>query len=77
MNLYEFSRLSDEEQYNTTWAIGVLIDQFVKDNIVINLYAVNEFYVEVYYDQTTNKILHNKTFKQGDLLDKYLNRIKL
>jgi hypothetical protein len=77
MNLYEFSRLSEEEQYNTTWAFGVLVDQFVKDNIAINLYALNEFFIEVYYDQTTNKILQKKTFKQGDLLDKYLNRIKL
>lgn len=77
MKLYEFSRLTEEEQYNTTWTIGVLIDQFIKDNIAINLYAINEFFVEVYFDQTNNKILYKKTFKQGELLDKYLNRIKL
>jgi len=77
MNLYEFSRLSEEEQYNTTWAIGVLVDQFIKNSIIINLYAINEFFVEVYYDQYTNKILYKKHFKQGELLDKYLNRINL
>ncbi len=77
MKLYEFSRLSEEEQYNTTWNIGVLVDQFIKDSVAINLYAINEFFVEVYYDQKTNKILYKKTFKQGELLDKYLNRIKL
>jgi hypothetical protein len=77
MKLYEFLGLSDEEQYNTTWAIGVMVDQFIKDNIAINLYAINEFFVEVYYDQKTNKILYKKTFKHGELLDKYLNRIKL
>ncbi len=77
MKLYEFLGLSEEEQYNTTWAIGILVDQYIKENIAINLYAINEFFVEVYYDQATNKILYKKTFKQGELLDKYLNRINL
>jgi hypothetical protein len=77
MKLYEFSRLSAEEQYKTTWEIGVLVDQFIKEGIAINLYAINEFFVEVYYDQQNNKILYKKTFKHGELLDKYLNRIKL
>lgn len=77
MNLYEFTRLSEEEQYNATWAIGVLVDQYIKNNIIINLYAINEFFVEVYYGQSNNKILYKKHFKQGELLDKYLNRINL
>jgi len=77
MNLYDFTRLSEEEQYNTTWDIGVMVDQFIKDGIAINLYAINEFFVEVYYDQSNNKILYKKHFKQGELLDKYLNRINL
>jgi hypothetical protein len=77
MNLYEFTRLSEEEQYKTTWNIGVMVDQVIKDGIAINLYAINEFFVEVYYDQSNNKILYKKHFKQGELLDKYLNRINL
>ena len=77
MKLYEFTRLSEEEQYNTTWNIGVMVDQFIKDGIAINLYAINEFFVEVYYDQSNNTILYKKHFKQGELLDKYLNKIKL
>lgn len=77
MYLYEFTRLSDEEQYNITWEQGVLVDQFINDDIAINLYAINEFFVEVHYDQSTNKILYKKHFKQGVLLDKYLNRINL
>lgn len=77
MKLYEFSRLSEEEQYITTWQIGVLVDQFIKEGIAINLYAINEFFVEVYYDQKNNKILYKKAFKHGELLDKYLNRINI
>lgn len=77
MNLYEFCRLSETEQYNIVWNLGTHIDTHIKENIAINLYAISEFYVEVYYDRDTNKILYKKHFKQGELLDKYLNRIKL
>ncbi len=77
MKLYEFSRLIEEEQYNVVWDIGTLVDQFFKESVVINLYAINEFFVEIYYDRDTNKILYKKHFKQGELLDKYLNKIKL
>jgi hypothetical protein len=77
MKLYEFSRLREEEQYNVVWDIGILVDQYFKEGVVINLYAINEFFVEVYYDCDNNKILYKKHFKQGELLDKYLNKIKL
>ena len=77
MKLYEFCRLTEVEQYNVVWNIGTLVDQYFKDNIVINLYAINEFFVEVYYDRASNKILYKKHFKQGELLEKYLNKIKL
>ncbi len=77
MKLYEFSRLTEEEQYNAVWDIGTLVDQYFQDNVVMNLYAINEFFVEVYYDSASNKILYKKHFKHGELLDKYLNKIKL
>ena len=77
MKLYEFSRLTEEEQYNVVWDIGTLVDQYFKGDVVINLYAINEFFVEVYYVRDTNKIIYKKHFKQGELLDKYLNKIKL
>lgn len=77
MKLYEFCRLIEVEQYNTVWNIGTLVDHYFNKVIVINLYAINEFFVEVYYDRDTNKILYKKQFKQGELLDKYLNKIKL
>ena len=77
MKLYEFSRLSEVEQYNTVWSLGVHVDTHVKDNIAINLYSINDFYCEVYYDIKSNKILYKQVFKQGARLDKYLNSIKL
>jgi hypothetical protein len=77
MKLYEFIRLSDGEQYNAVWSLGVHVDTHIKDNIAINLYLINDFYSEVYYDMKTNKILYKQVFKQGARLDKYLDRIKI
>ncbi len=77
MKLYEFCSLTEVEQYNTVWSLGVHLDSFIKDSIAINLYVINDFYCEVYYDMKSNKILYKKTFKQGELLDKYLNKIKM
>ena len=77
MKLYDFLRFNDEEQYNITWNIGTLVDQFITDHIAIHLYAINDFFVEVYYEIKSNRILYKKIFKQGELLEKYLNRIKL
>ncbi len=75
IKLYEFLRLSEVEQYNTVWSLGVHVDTHIKDNIAINLYVINDFYCEVYYDMKTNKILYKQTFKQGERLDKYLGKI--
>jgi hypothetical protein len=77
MKLYEFLGLSEVEQHDAVWSVGVHVDTFIKDNIAINLYVINNFYCEVYYDIKTNKILYKKTFKQGELLDKYLNKITI
>jgi hypothetical protein len=65
MKLYEFLRLSEVEQYNAVWSEGVHVDTHIKDKIAINLYVINDFYCEVYYDMKTNKILYKQTFKQG------------
>lgn len=77
MKLYEFLRLPEVEQYNMVWSEGIHVDAHIKDNIAINLYVINDFYCEVYYDMKTNKILYKESFKQGVRLDKYLNKINI
>lgn len=77
MKLYDFTLLPEDEQYNTVWNIGTHVDTHINKNIAINLYVINDFFVEVYYDIKANKILYKKTFKQGELLDKYLDKIRI
>ena len=72
MKLYDYIILSEDEKCNAVWHNGIHIDTFVNRNIKINLYAINDFFVEIYYDADLNKIIDKKHFKQGHLLDKYL-----
>ena len=55
MKLCEFLSLSEDEQFNSIWFLGSHIDNFIKDNLAINLYLINYFYCEVnYYIETNN-----------------------
>lgn len=71
MKLYDYIVLPEEEQFNAVWNNGTHIDTFINGNIKINLYALNDFFVEVYYDEKLNKIIDKKHFKHGHLLEKY------
>ncbi|MFD2602008.1 hypothetical protein [Flavobacterium suzhouense] len=72
MKLYEYKQLNDNEQYNILWNDGVLIDACIDGKVRKLLYAIHNFYVELWYDIATNKILWKLSFKQGLLLEKYL-----
>jgi hypothetical protein len=74
MKLYQFSRLTDDEQYHI-YGLRIHVDSY-HDNL-INLYVIDNFYCELYYNVWTNKILHKEGFKQGVRLDKYLDKIKI
>jgi hypothetical protein len=43
MKLYQFSRLTDDEQYHTIWSSGIHVDSYTTDNLVINLYVIDNF----------------------------------
>jgi hypothetical protein len=49
-----------------------LNNHFTKDE-KFNLYAINMFFVEVCYNSVENKISGIKSFKSGNLLDRYSN----
>jgi len=76
MKLYNFLSLPEQLQLQTVWEIGSHIETATEDKVIHLLYAINEFYIEVRYCQRTNQILGFTPFKQGDLLEKYLPKIK-
>lgn len=72
MKLAEYKRLSDDEQYSILWNEGVLIDACIEGEVKKLLYAVHDFYIELWSHCHTNKIIWKLSFKQGKLLEKYL-----
>lgn len=74
MKLYEYKQLEDQEQYRILWSDGVLIDGCIEAEVKKLLYAIDNFYVELWYHVITNKVLWKLSFKQGKLLEKYLDK---
>ena len=77
MKLNEYKQLSDEKQYDILWDKGVLVDACIEGKVKKLLYAIDNFFVELWCDLLTNNVSWKLSFKQGRLLEKYLNRYPL
>jgi hypothetical protein len=73
MTLYEFNGLDLNNQMETVNQHGIYLDNHITKDEKFNLYAINMFFVEVCYNSIENKISGIKSFKSGNLLDKYSN----
>ena len=74
MKLSEYKILNEEDQYRILWDNGILIDGYFDGPVKKLLYAIDNFYVELWLHSMTNKVLWKLSFKQGKLLEKYLNK---
>jgi hypothetical protein len=74
MKLGEYKNLNEKEQYTILWNEGILIDSCIEGNVKKLLYAINNFYVELWLNSITNKVIWKLSFKQGKLLEKYLEK---
>ena len=71
MTLYDFNALTLEEKQATVWDKGTFLDNNITEDIRINCYAIDKFFVEVVYDGELNVITEVRSFKYGRSLDKY------
>ena len=76
MTLYEFNRLTEEEQISTVWSIGVFLDNHISEAEMLSCYAIDMFFVECVYNVDKNKIVEVRSFKSEHLLDKYSPNVK-
>lgn len=72
MNYDRYIELPDAAQYNVLWKEGIFIKQVAFSNRLCCLYGVGDFFIEVYRDAVTFKVLGKTGFRNGPLLDKYL-----
>ena len=75
MTLQEFNVLSFEEKYSTVIEQGIFLDNYITEDIRINCYAIDKFFVEVVYDGEQNVVTEVRSFKYGHSLDKYAPKI--
>ncbi|MDY8137578.1 hypothetical protein [Aquimarina sp. 2201CG5-10] len=77
MTLYEFNLCTDDKKMRSIVTYGKFIHSINEGNLRYALYAIDRFFVEVEYNNSDNKITGYKSFKEGDLLQKYAKYIRL
>ena len=77
MVIKDFKTLPIPEQWYELWEYGSFLSTIQTDQCNFSLYALHNFYVEVYSDPTTNKILANFPFKNTEGLEKYIMHIEV
>ena len=75
LTLYDFNALTDDEKAEAVWEGTFLADRQA-DGSTVQLYGLDNFYVEVFYDQSANKISAFQAFTSNKYLVPYLAQIK-
>ena len=77
MGLYEFIILDLKKKADTVWNHATYLTWRSNETGKVNLYALEDFYVEVYYNQEHNCIEDIRSFKSVGCLEPYLYSIDL
>ena len=77
MNLYQFISLDKEVKAELLWDLGIFLMTRPYYNGKVNLYGIEDFYVEVYYNCALQCIEEICCFKCVEYLDAYLDIIDL
>lgn len=74
----QFKQLSPDLQSNYLITEGVNLDlKLTKRNIEVALFAVHDFYAEVYFQHKTSEILRITCFRSLKKLNPYLSQIDI
>lgn len=76
ITLNQFLALPREKQFDIIFTIGDYLETRPDENRQVILYAVDLFFVELYYDPKINKINKISAFKKGKNLNKYSKNLK-
>jgi len=76
MTLYEFNALEENKKADAVWKGTFLADR-EENGLAVQLYAVDSFYVELFYDPQANRVLRFRAFRSKNQLVPYLALIRL
>lgn len=77
LKLIKFLALDEKEQYRILFSKGAVVAERNDKPVVKKLYSLHSYYIEVHFHYGTEEILFKKVFKSGEILDTYLNDVKL
>jgi hypothetical protein len=72
-----FSKLSEPNQYRRLLLKGVCIAERTQEGILLLLFQLDRFYVEVAFDNHSDEVLSARSFEDTDELWPYLKEIRL
>jgi hypothetical protein len=72
ITLYDFRGMDDNQQAEATFN-GEFMGDRQEEGHHVQLYRVDEFYVEVFYDPAANKITRMRAFANPELLVPYID----
>ena len=75
MTLLEFNALNLTEKAEAVWR-GTFLAEREAEGFTIQLYSLDSFYAELFYDPAANKITEFRAFTSRQQLGPYLARIK-
>ncbi|HEY4197273.1 MAG TPA: hypothetical protein VGM63_17140 [Mucilaginibacter sp.] len=75
MTLYDFNSLEEHQKAESVWQGTFLADR-EENGLILQLYGIDTFYVEVCYDDRAGKILGFRSFHQVQQLTPYLAHIR-
>ena len=78
MNLFDyFSQLEYVDKFHILWEDGIFLSYYRGERHSVNLFSLDGFYVEVYYNESNDEILYINAFEDINLLEKYLENINI
>jgi hypothetical protein len=77
VNITEFNGLNNDEKAWYLWHGAAFLSVYEKAGYRINLFHLNDYYIELWYNISDNKVDHIRAFRTLDLLDPFLDNINI
>lgn len=77
VNIQEFNGLTIDEKAWNLWHGATFLSVYEKAGYRINLFYLNDYYIELWYNISENKVDHIRAFTSLELLDPFLENIIL
>ena len=77
INITEFNELSLDEKAWYLWHGATFLNVYEKAVYRINLFHLNNYYIELWYHVEGNKVDNIRAFTSQDLLDPFLENIHI